>query len=259
LQEQALKYTGSIDVWINNAGIFDVLPEGTRLPPDVEKAVYQLNYQAAIDGTQFAFACMGNQRLGGTIINMGTLMADYRLQNVAKEPSYYIKSKRDLMKETQKIAEQIEKLNKQREIEGKSPIKIYVAMPESVDTPFYHHAINYTKAELIPPSPVLSPEAVARKLVELVERNPQDILQPIGILAKLTHATAKNPLVSKFFAHYIDSSEKNLTQHMPHSLGILYKSTEIFDEEVKKKGLEHVDTSVPLLEIKEDIKAPAPQ
>lgn len=104
LVQHAVAAFGRVDVFINNAGIEDVMPLENVRPADLEK-VFAVNVYSVVYGTQAAAEQMKKQGSGGKIINAASIAAheSYELLGV------YCASKHAVRSFTQSAAKELAK------------------------------------------------------------------------------------------------------------------------------------------------------
>lgn len=70
LWDFAVKEFGTVEYWVNNAGLIHSYKNITELPPEEFPKIVQVNITGVINGTQVAGLGMGSQSDGGWIYNM---------------------------------------------------------------------------------------------------------------------------------------------------------------------------------------------
>lgn len=158
LANEAVHAFGRIDIWINNAGVgvFGPFPDGGA---EVHRRVIETNLIGAINGTAVALPIMHQQK-EGILIAMSSVGGLVPIPYAAT----YAASKAGLRAFQLSLAE---------ELHEEPGIHACTVLPSFVDTPaIEHHGANVSGRELKPSGPILAPEFVASKIVELV-RDPQ--------------------------------------------------------------------------------------
>ena len=75
LADHAVKSHGSLDIWVNNAGIGYIMKPLLEVSPEDWNAVIGVNLTGAFFGLQAAARVMASQRTGGRIINIASQAA----------------------------------------------------------------------------------------------------------------------------------------------------------------------------------------
>jgi NAD(P)-dependent dehydrogenase (short-subunit alcohol dehydrogenase family) len=163
LAEAALRQTGSLDVWVNNAGVTCFAPlDSERF--DEHREVLDTNLYGAIYSARAVLPIFRRQR-HGTLINVGSVLSKIGQPFV---PSYVI-SKFGLhgLTETLRAATV--------ELPG---VHVCSFLPYAMDTEHFEHGANQLRRPAFPMSPLQSPEKAARALVRLIEQPRRQLLVP---------------------------------------------------------------------------------
>ena len=149
---------GRIDTWINNAGVI-AYGDFEEMPSDVFDKVIRTNLLGQVYGARAALAQFRRQG-GGTLVNLSSVWA--RVTSPYVVP--YVVSKH--------AARAFSKCLRLGLATGEDAERIHVCtvVPESVDTPIFEHAANYTGREAKPVAPVIGPDRTARAIVSCVRR-----------------------------------------------------------------------------------------
>ena len=176
LATRAVERFGRIDVWVNNAAVIVFGPfEDT--PSEAFRRVIETNLFGEIHGSRAAIERFREQD-GGVLINVASLWGRITSPYVTA----YVTSKFAIYAFTECLRQGIQ------DLEGHRNIHICTVMPESIDTPIFHHAANYTGREVRPVPPVVAPDRVARRIVRLAERpRRQVIVGGAGHLLNFAH------------------------------------------------------------------------
>ncbi|WP_158828297.1 SDR family oxidoreductase [Mucilaginibacter lacusdianchii] len=170
LAKDACIFGGSLDVWVNIAGI-GALGEFETIPIEVHEQIIRTNLMGHINGAHAAIPHFKKQKKG-TIINMnsvgGWVAFPYGVS--------YTASKFGLRGFSEAL---------RAELIDCPDIHICDVFPSFVDTPGPSHAANYTGKLLKPAPPVVPTYKVARTIVSLAQ-NPKGsvILGSAAYLAK---------------------------------------------------------------------------
>lgn len=153
LAAQAAAFGGSIDVWINNAG---VLAAGAveDIPSSVNEQVIQTNLIGYMHGARTVIPYFKRQEHGILINNIsvgGWFPTPYG--------SAYTASKFGLRGFSAAI---------KGELKGWADIHVCDLYPAFLDTPGMQHAANYTGKALKPVPPVYAPRRVAKAVIDLI-------------------------------------------------------------------------------------------
>lgn len=131
LMDVALTQFGSIDIWINDAGVAALGPY-CEVPYEDHAKVIDVNLKGLMNGTYLALRQFQKQGYG-TIVNLGSAESEIPL---AYEASYAV-SKAAIR--SLGLA-----LNQELRLQQQAKIKIVTVQPWAADTPVWGHAANYT-------------------------------------------------------------------------------------------------------------------
>ena len=181
LARGAFNYGGSIDVWINNAGVL-AGGELDQIPAEVNEAVIRTNLLGYMQGAHAALPYFKSQGYGILINNIsvgGWFPTPYA--------AAYTASKFGLRGFSQSL---------KGELSAFPHIHVCDLFPGFLDTPGMQHAANYTGRALKPAPPVYDSRKVARAVVRLMEHPKEETT--IGIAsAFLRFAHASFPVLSR--------------------------------------------------------------
>lgn len=176
LAEQALKPTGKIDVWVNNAGITCFAPLDTERF-DEHRQVLETNLFGAIYGARTVLPIFRRQG-HGTLINVGSVLSKVGQPFV---PSYVI-SKFGLQGLTETL---------RADIADMPHIHVAALLPYAMDTEHFESGASEIGWGAYPLSPLQQPEKVAQALVDLVRRGGRQRLVPrVAMLGLALHFLA---------------------------------------------------------------------
>ena len=155
LASSAMEYAGSIDVWINNAG---VLAAGAleEIPAEVNEAVIRTNLIGYVHGARAVLPYFKAQGFG-LLINNISIGAWLPTPYMAT----YSASKFGLEGFTQAL---------RGELRSYPHIHVCNLYPGFLDTPGMQHAANYTGKQLTPSPPLTDPREVARAVIRLLHQ-----------------------------------------------------------------------------------------
>jgi short-subunit dehydrogenase len=155
LAQRALDVSGTVAVWVNNAGVtaFGSLEEA---PLADHRRVVETNLWGSVHGAR-AIVPIFRRQGRGVLINVGSILSKVGQPFV---PSYVI-SKFAL----QGLSEAL-----RAELADQPNIKVCTLLPYAIDTPHFQVGANLVGREPHAMPPTQSPEKVARALVDLAER-----------------------------------------------------------------------------------------
>jgi len=155
LAQAALEGFSEIDVWVNMAGL-SMWGAFEDIPPEAQARLVQVNLIGVMNGAHAVVPHM-LRRGSGVIVNMSSIGGRVPIPFAAA----YTASKYGVAGFTEALRD---------ELAGRSNIKVCGVYPGFVNTPTDVHSANYTGRALRPVPPVLDPEDVATKIVDLVLR-----------------------------------------------------------------------------------------
>jgi NAD(P)-dependent dehydrogenase (short-subunit alcohol dehydrogenase family) len=192
LANAAVSAFGGIDVWINNAGT-SMWGHFEEIPLESQARLIELNLSGAINGCYAVLPHFFERGGRGVIVNVGSIFGRVPMPFAAS----YSASKFGLAGFTEAL---------RSELAARSDIAVCTVHPAYVDTPTYLNSANYTGRALRPVPPVVSPERVAERIVDLALRPRRSAR--VGVLHALAgpYAVAPDPigrLVARLSAHYL--------------------------------------------------------
>jgi NAD(P)-dependent dehydrogenase (short-subunit alcohol dehydrogenase family) len=160
LAATAIEEFGTIDTWVNNAGVSFY---GKLMEVAIEdmRRLFEVNFWGTVYGARAAVARLRGS--GGALINIGSVVSDRAipLQGAYSASKHAVKGFTDA-------------LRMELEKEG-APISVTLIKPSTIDTPYFQHAKNYMAVEPKPPAPVYAPEVVANAILRAAEHPVRDI------------------------------------------------------------------------------------
>lgn len=161
LGEAALLEFGTIDTWVNNAGL-SIYGKLTEVPLADKRRLFDVNFWGVVHGCRTAVRLMKNR--GGVLINVGSEVSDVAipLQGMYSASKHAVKGYTDALR---------------MELEhDRIPIAVTLVKPSATNTPFPEHARNYLEQGVpaLPP-PVYAPEVVADAILRCAERPVRDV------------------------------------------------------------------------------------
>ncbi len=199
LFEFALEKLGSIDIWINNAGV-GAVGEFTSTPMDVHERVIRTNLIGYMHGAYVSVPYFKNQ-------GRGILINNISIGAYVPEPfaTAYSASKFGLRGFSEAL---------RSELGSFKEIHVCDVFPAFIDTPGFQHAANFSGKTVKPVPPVYRPEKVAEAIVSLCE-TPRDkiVVGSSGRVAKVIHNVTPKLLgqaMSKFLQAYMKGESENV-------------------------------------------------
>ncbi len=161
LGRQILERFGRIDVWFNNAGV-GVFGRFEDIPSDVWRSVIETNLFGYVHGAKVAMRAFYRQG-HGVLIQNGSIVG-----RIAKpDGSAYATSKFAIRGFSEAL---------RQEVLDHPDIHICTILPSVIDTPFFHHAANFSGLRVRAAAPVYRPEKVAQTVVKLVDRPRAEVI-----------------------------------------------------------------------------------
>jgi NAD(P)-dependent dehydrogenase (short-subunit alcohol dehydrogenase family) len=151
---------GGFDVWVNNAGVI-AYGKFEELPEDVFWGLIETNLRGQVNGARVA---LGRFRAhgGGVLINMASVWGRLTSPHV----SAYVTSKFAVRAFSECL---------RQEVADDPKIAIATILPESVDTPIFQHAANFSGHEPRPIPPLIDPREVAEGIVKCAESPKREV------------------------------------------------------------------------------------
>ena len=178
LGRAALDAFGRIDVWINNAAV-TAFGRFEDIPPEVFRRVVETDLIGMANGARAALPVFRRQG-NGHLINVGSMVS-----NVPQPyASPYVASKHAVRALSDCIRMELS-------LDGPADVHVSTVMPQSIDTPLFQSAANFMGRAPRPVPPVLTPEAVARTILQMVERPKREaFVGHIGRIMTIMHGLA---------------------------------------------------------------------
>ena len=160
LADTAIQEFGTIDTWVNNAGV-SFYGRLTEVAIEDMRRLFEVNFWGMVYGARAAVARLRNS--GGALINIGSIVSDRAIPLQGA----YSASKHAVKGFTDALRMELE--------EEKAPVSVTLIKPSAIDTPYFQHAKNYMEVEPKPPAPVYAPEVVANAILRAAEQPVRDI------------------------------------------------------------------------------------
>lgn len=175
LADTALQQFGTIDTWVNVAGvaIYGLLEEVSN---EDSRRLFDTNFWGVVNGSLSALPHL--RKTGGALINVGSEVSDA----VVPYQGMYSASKHAVKGFTDALRVEVE-------VVGKEDVSITLIQPTAVDTPYPEHARNYLDQEPKLPSPRIDPHKVAEAILKAAVEGGRDIT--VGGMAVVDTITAK--------------------------------------------------------------------
>jgi NAD(P)-dependent dehydrogenase (short-subunit alcohol dehydrogenase family) len=158
LARAAVERFGRIDIWVNDAGVI-AYGHFEDMPSEVFDAVIRTNLLGQVYGARAALAQFRRQG-HGVLVNVSSVWG--RVTSPYVIP--YVVSKHGIRAFSECLRQGLIATG------GAKDIHVCTVLPQSVDTPIFRHAANYSGREAKPPSPVTDADRTARAIVRLVGR-----------------------------------------------------------------------------------------
>ncbi|RFA30499.1 hypothetical protein CAI21_05480 [Alkalilimnicola ehrlichii] len=161
LAKRARDTFGRIDVWVNNASV-TLFGRFEQTPLEDYEQVLRTNLLGYVYGSREALTCFRKQDQG-VLINtssiVGALAQPYT--NAYGVSKYGIRGLTEGLR---------------MELKDAPHIHACTVLPATVDTPFFHHAANYSGRNIVPMEPVYSSEQVADAIVSLARTPRREVV-----------------------------------------------------------------------------------
>jgi NAD(P)-dependent dehydrogenase (short-subunit alcohol dehydrogenase family) len=158
--DAAIEHFGGFDTWVNNAGL-SIWGRLEEVSDEDHRRLFQTNFWGTVYGSLIAVHHL--KAHGGALINIGSVVSDvsFPLQGM------YCASEHAIKGFTNSLRMELEQEN--------APVSVTLIKPAGIDTPFPHHARNYTDKEPLLPPPVYAPEEAANAILHAATHRERDI------------------------------------------------------------------------------------
>ena len=160
LAAAAIEEFGSLDTWVNNAGV-SFYGRLTEVAIEDMRQLFEVNFWGTVYGSRAAVQQL--RRNGGALINVGSIVSDRAIPLQGT----YSASKHAVKGFTDALRMELE--------EERAPISVTLIKPSTIDTPYFTHAKNYMEVQPKPPAPVYAPDVVANAILRAAEHPVRDI------------------------------------------------------------------------------------
>ena len=179
LARQAAEHFGRIDVWVNNAGVM-AYGYFEQIPDETYRQVIETNLFGAIYGARAALPYFREQS-SGVLINISSLWG----RMFSPYVSAYTTSKFGVRTFSESLREAL------ADEEG---IDVCTILPQSVDTPIFRHAANYSGRDAKPVPPIADPGRVVRAILRCIEHPQREVsVGYVGHLEAIIQETMPGP------------------------------------------------------------------
>jgi short-subunit dehydrogenase len=151
---------GRIDVWVNCAATM-AYGAFADIPSEIFRSVIETNLMGQVHGSRAALGRFHGQG-AGVLVNVSSVWG--RVSSPLVSP--YVVSKNAV----RALSECLD-----AELASEPGIHVVTIVPQSVDTPIFTQAANYTGHRVRPIPPILSPEEVAAGIVDCAERPRREV------------------------------------------------------------------------------------
>ncbi|HET8601567.1 MAG TPA: SDR family oxidoreductase [Segeticoccus sp.] len=179
LARRAHERFGRIDVWVNAAAVI-LYGEFQHTPSQAYRRVIETNLMGQVHGARAALPYFREHRRG-VLVNMASVWGSVGSPYV----SSYVVSKFGVRAFSESLQEELRMHPETRDV------RVCTVLPQSVDTPIFRHAGNYTGHETKPVPPVVDPDRVVRAVLRSVDHpRRQRTVGVFGRALELGHAVA---------------------------------------------------------------------
>jgi NAD(P)-dependent dehydrogenase (short-subunit alcohol dehydrogenase family) len=217
LAERAQEEFGSLDVWVNNAGV-TVFGRFDETPTDQFRRVIETDLFGYVHGARAALLVF-RRKGGGVLVNVASM--------VSWVPTPYASAYAAAKFAVRALGQS---LRQELLVEGTKGVHVITVMPATFDTPLFQHSGNHTGRNVKAMPPVYPAEQVARAILRNVRRPRPEI--PVGNSARIFTLSARMApgLTEALAARMVDrqhlgdtptaSTPGNLFEPLPETTGI---------------------------------------
>ncbi|MDQ0734446.1 SDR family oxidoreductase [Arthrobacter agilis] len=209
LASRAVEEFGRIDVWVNDAAVAFFSPF-LEVPLRDFQRVIDVNVMGYVYGARAALERMQEQG-SGVLVNVASIVGE------VPQPysSAYSVSKAAVRALGVSLRSELT-------LDRKKRIHVCTVLPPTIDTPFFHHAANYTGRRVVAMPPVYSADRVAKTILGVVEKPVREIaVGRIGRSMVRQHRLMPGQ-VEKGMAHQVEHGQLSRTEPAEDSTGNLY-------------------------------------
>lgn len=174
LAQEAVRKFGTIDSWVNNAGV-SIAGKLEDIPVDDARRLFDTNFWGVVHGSLAALPIL--KKNGGALINIGSVTSDVSSPYMG----IYAASKHAIKGFTDALRIELEM--------EEAPVSVTLIKPAPVATPVLEHQRNYLDRQATMPSPFYQPEDVADAILHAATHPSRDIF--VGGAAHLGSAAGR--------------------------------------------------------------------
>lgn len=165
----AIERFGSIDTWVNNAGV-SIYGRLDEVSDEDHRRLFDINFWGVVYGSLVALPHLIKSE--GTLINLGSEVSEavLPLQGMYSATKHAVKGFTDALRVEVQALDQ-------------APISITLIQPTAVNTPYPQHAKNYMNKEPKLPTPQIDPADVANAILEAATSITHHI--KVGMMSKV--------------------------------------------------------------------------
>jgi short-subunit dehydrogenase len=163
--DQCVRTFGTIDTWVNNAGI-TIYAKVLDTTEEEARRLFDTNFWGVLNGCKVALPYLNLN--GGVLINVGSVLSKVAIpiQGIYSASKFAVKGLTDALR---------------RELlEENSRVSVSLVLPSAVDTPYTQHARSHI-GEPVHLPPVYAPQVVAEAILRCAERPVREL--PVGAAA----------------------------------------------------------------------------
>jgi short-subunit dehydrogenase len=164
----ALQRFGTIDTWVNNAGV-SIYGRLEQVTDADSRRLFDTNFWGVVNGSLAAMPHL--RKSEGTLINVGSEVSDA----VVPLQGMYSASKHAVKGFTDALRVEVEQVDDAK-------VSVTLIQPTAVDTPYPQHAKNYMSQEPRLPTPQIEPEKVAAAIIGAAEEPVREV--KVGAMAR---------------------------------------------------------------------------
>jgi len=165
----AIERFGSIDTWVNNAGV-SIYGRLDEVSDEDHRRLFDINFWGVVYGSLAALPHLIDSE--GTLINLGSEVSEA----VIPLQGMYSASKHAVKGFTDALRVEVQEMDQ-------APISITLIQPTAVNTPYPQHAKNYMNKEPKLPTPQIDPVEVANAILDAATSITHHI--KVGMMSKL--------------------------------------------------------------------------
>jgi short-subunit dehydrogenase len=210
LARQAFDKFGRIDVWVNNAGVYN-LGRFEDIPYDEFRRMMEVNFWGYVHGAYAVLPYFRRQRHGKLIMTASVaskITYPYATSYAASKHAVYAFAsalRQELMLDP-----------------AAKNIHISLVMPATIDTPLFKHTANHTGRAVKAMPPVYPPEQVARAIVNMAKLPRREAFVGNGArMFRLTYLLAP-ALADRLYAKVTDKEHFYKNKTAPETPGNLF-------------------------------------